>query len=335
MKKGCSWLFLLAGVVLFVNCGGKEAGFIRLIDLLEKKDVVSSPLVGLDSYFPKIIQKCEGKDFRKIEVNSRSYWAIPTQKPIACEVDLDVPLGMSVIGDGREIPYSWSPRADSLSWRWLKGEEGIAFDKFLKQSPAGRFGILEKGAGFGRNFIFPPGLARVEISAKSGDTSSYLPRLEVEINGRKTREIVIGGFQDYVFHEEMKFGENNISVSFKDSLRVRPRSRGEDPETVFLRNLKVRVWNDLVLLAAPSNPPQLAGVYEFQFIPEPVDGIYSIKKCLATGAVLSQPFENQPGGRCVVDVIFQSLSGDGTLKLRLGGNEIGSKEILSRALRDL
>jgi arylsulfatase A-like enzyme len=335
MKRLLLWLLLSVGAIFFVSCGRKEASFYRLIDTLDKKNIVASPLVGLDSYFPKSVQKSEGKDFRKIELDSQAYWAMPTQRPIACQVDLDIPPGMTVYRDRKEIPFSWTPLANSLSWRWLKGEEGIDFDKFVKRAPTGNFGILGKGEVFARNFIFPPGMARIEISAKSGDSSSYLPRLEVEINGRKARVMTISKLQEYVFYEEMAFGENNIKISFKDSLLVKPRRRSEEPEAVYLRNLKVRVWTDLVLISSPSHPSQLDGAFEFQFASEPVDKIYSVKRSLSSSAGLREPIEIMEGGRRVIDIIFQPLVKDATLTLRLDGNEIGSRKIKGRGWSSL
>ena len=315
-------------ILSFSNCQGKRGSEIyRLIDHLDKRNVISSPLAKLDQYFPLKSQKAQAKELKRIEMDGQSYWVVPTLGPVACPLDYDIPPDLVVSRDGKRLAPSMTPLGDSLSWRWLSGEQDIDFSKAL--GPSGRFLLLQREQRWESSLILPGGQAVIEIFAKSGNPDSYRACLEVEVNHSKT-ELCIGHYRAYKFVENLSLGLNQLKITLKKTIPRVSKTRPGPNETAYLEVMKVTALRDLILISAPANKNSLEGDFELSYPAEPVDQLIRIKKRLVPAEALTQTFDLENPAAKNFEVFYQAGTKSGLLSLWHKDKQIGSTKITGR-----
>ncbi len=315
-------------ILSFSNCQSKRGSEIyRLIDHLDKRNVISSPLVKLDQYFPLKIQRAQAKELKRIEMDGQSYWAVPTFGPVACPLDYDIPPDLVVSKDGKRLVPSMTPLGDSLSWRWLGGERDIDFSKAL--GPSGRFLPLQREQIWESSLVLPGGQAVIEIFAKSGNPDSYRACLEVEVNHSKT-ELCIGHYRAYKFVENLSLGLNQLKITLKKTIPSVSKTGPGTNETVYLEVMKVTPLRDLILISAPANKNSLEGDFELSYPAEPVDQLIPIKKRLVPSEGLRQTFDLENPAAKNFEVVYQAGTKSGLLSLWHKDKQISSTKITGR-----
>ncbi|MFQ6082104.1 MAG: sulfatase [Candidatus Aminicenantia bacterium] len=327
MLRNLLIFYSLLILILNSSCRKKEFEIYRFLDQLDRKNIVSSPLIDLDAKFTSIKQECGGEDFKLLVIDSNKYWATSTIFPVLEQNEFENPEKMVILRNGKSLTYSRTPLTNSYSWRWLRGERKVEFRNYKKYKKFRHYIIFQKGEIFETSILLPSGISIFEISAKSGDPNSYLPCLEVWLNNKKIREILIGSHKVYKFIENVKLGENKLKIYFKKSYFFSRDVKNIENEIVYLDILKIKTLSDMILVSPPKNNNLLKGKFEFIYSPEPMDKIYLAKKYLTPNEYFKKILEFDSPGRKTLEIIFQSKMKNGLYSLWLGEKKIGIKKI--------
>jgi len=319
-------------IIFNSSCRRKEFDIYRFLDHLERKNIVSSPLIDLDTKFTSLKQECRGEDFKLLIIDKNKYWATSTILPVLEQSEFENPEKMLILRNGKKITYSVTPLVNSFSWRWLRGEKEIDFIKYRKYKRFRHYIVLNKGEVFETNILLPSGISIFEISAKSGNPNSYLPCLELWLNNRKVKESLIGSHRVYKFTEDVNLGKNKLKIYFKKSYFLSRNDENIENEVVYLDILKIKTSSDLILVSPPKGKNLLNGKFKFIFTSEPVDEVYPVKRHLDPNESLKKILEFGSPGRKTLEIIFQSRIKDGLFNFWLGERKIGTKRITEQGL---
>ncbi len=315
-------------ILLFSNCQSKRGPEIyRLIDHLDKRNIISTPLAGLDRYFPLKSYRVPAKDLKRIELDGQSYWAVATLGPVACPADYDIPPDLAVSQDGKKLATSMVPLDDSLSWRWFSGDRDIDFT--TPEQPSDRFLHLQREQIWESSLVLPGGQAVIEIFARSGNPDSYRACLEVEVNDSKT-ELCIGHYRAYKFVENLHLGLNQLKITLKKSVPHISKTRRATNEAVHLETMKITALRDLILISPPANENSLEGDFGLSYPAEPVDQLIPIKKRLVPLDGLEQTFNLENPAANNFEIVYQAGTRSGLLSLWHQDKQISSAKITGR-----
>ncbi len=330
-KKGRRTIILwFCLAVLLSGCRRREPGLYRLIDHFEKRDVLASPLSGLEKYFRPSVLTWRENDFQKIILDSRVYWAASPPFPIAAQYDFEEPPDVVVLREGEALSYSQTVLRGAYSWSWLKGEKRVQFEDSSKKSGSKRSLVLKKGEAFDASLRLPPGNAIIKVLAKSGG-SGYLPCLEVGINDQRSRGIYVGQTMGFEFTEEMKFGENKIHLAFHKSLPSSTRQDRVENESLFIELVTIKVLRDLILISPPEGEMAVKGTFELRYVPEPVDKIIPLRRTIVSSEPYALPLDFGSAGPKTARILFGPVLQKGGIKIE-GGQGIASKTSLPPGL---
>jgi len=299
---------------------------LRLTDLLDHKNVVRSPMTHLAERFIAVDQKVAAADMQPVVKDGQSYWAFTTTAPLLQLPEADAPGSAELRSGTEEWHYSETPLESQPTWRVVPGSQAIELQAApsagAKKGPA----ILTRGRALEASVFLPAGDALFEFSAFSGAPESYRPRLTVTVNGH-SRDVLLGSSPQVRLAQNVPMGKTTLRILFDSSVPAAARAPEAGIETVAIRAARVRSASDLILISLPQGQGSPTGSFDLTYVPEPVDIFLSVNKSVAPGELHSQKVELPAIGLGTLGVSGRSLSGPGWLRLWLGAQELGAKEV--------
>ena len=322
------WAALAVTISAALSCrGAKTTDFVRLTDLLEKRHVIQSPLMGMEEIFAPVVQKVPADALQLLEMDGTSYWAFGSDAPAAWRWGKGVPSEMSLRHGAEEWAYSEKPEPARPGWRWRRGTQDIVFAGSGAGSVQGETGLrLEKGRALEALVYLPSGAALFEFETASGAPATFRPRLTVTVNGQ-SRGFVLGAAARVRFAEEIASMRTSVRIVL-DSIPPGPgRAARPDSEFIIIKNPMVTTSSDLILISLPEGQASPRGVFEFGFVPEPVDVVLPLTGTIASGTRIARKVEIPADGTGTLSVSGSWLSGRGRLRLWVDGRDLGPNDI--------
>ena len=316
---------VLSLAALSCHKAGNE-NLLRLTDLLDQKNVVQSPMTRLGERFIAVDQKIPAADLRPVVKEGQSYWAFATTAPLLQLPEADMPESSALRSGAEEWHYSERPLPSYATWRVVPGSQTVNFHAVPPAETKKGRAILARGRALEASVFLPAGDALFEFSAFREAPESYRPRLTVTVNGH-SRDILLGASFLVRFVQNVPMGKTTLRVSFDSSVPAAAKSPKAGAETVTIRAARVKCSSDLILVSLPQSQRSPAGSFDLSYIPEPVDIFFSVAKNVARGELYSQKVALPDLGLGTLAVSGRSLSGPGRLRLWLGAQELGSREV--------
>jgi arylsulfatase A-like enzyme len=245
---------LLLSLILFsVGCKREFAPY-RLIDHLEERNVIASPLIRIMDEFKKAEQEFKGDDLFPLpprETRSPT-WAIQADSPILGAEEDARPEGMRVLRNGQEIEFREDAAPDQYSWKAtqiLQTIEPERFPKYAKFKDRNEVVLSRNEYFVSQEIFFPQAEVSFDISAQSQDRAGYSPRLQVYLDEALIQEIRLGPRRIYRFSHRTNRGKGRLRVGFREVDRPGP---GGAKEGVVLDRIVLRVDQGLILISGPE-----------------------------------------------------------------------------------
>ncbi len=323
--------WILAGVLLLAvwpGCRKKETSPLRLDERLQNENVALSPLREFDKVLPQQTLTYPGSDLREVAVGPKKYWGLVTEHPLTEPSDLEEPAGAELLVDKEKIAFSPLPLKDAWSWRWIKGEKKIDLRPEEEQRAAAKKIDLESGMNVAANGVFPPGPALLELSAQSGDPASSRPRLEIEVNGEISKDIVLDENRIHRWTGMMRPGTNAIRLAYAQTGTPAPRRKAGSRETARIHYLKIRTAGDMILISAPPGQSPAGKTFVFRYAAAPARSIEPVKKAIGPGQEWAFDSKNEVPAERSVEVIVHAAAAAGSLEFRMNGGAAEVRPII-------
>jgi arylsulfatase A-like enzyme len=316
-----------AALLLFFGSCGKPrtGGVLRLIQVLDKSNIVSSPLSRLEEGFLPITDRVEVRDLRRISVKGESYWAFGSSSRLL-EPAEQQPAETAKLRQGSvEFRYSDTSLPSFPTWRRVKGAVSVDMAGAAPDPAYKGWYKLVRGRTLRGSKVLAGGKTVFDLSVRRVDPAAPPVPLSVTVNGR-LHEFRVGSSDRVVFVDECSPGETAIEVAFGGSPGATAVGRGGD-EFILVRPLWVWSGSDLILMSLPKGQEAPVGDCEFTFVPEPGDVIASVAQDLSGGRPFRTGLVTTAPGPATLELSGSCLSGPARLGLRLDAERAGSVEL--------
>lgn len=299
---------------------------LRLIQVLDQKNVLHSPLVHLEESFVPSTQKVPAADLRSVTLDGYEYWAFAPAAPLVSLPDEELPEKAELRQGETEFRYSETPLASSPTWRWIKGERSIDWHGGESQSGLKGWSKLRKGESLRAFGFFSAGEVLFETQARSGDPKSYRCRLIMTIGGRSSK-VTVGEPARVRLLEQMPLRNTDIQVSLEGSDSAPGRTGRAGGEYALVRPVQIISPSDLILVALPQDQKAPSGTYEFTSVPAPADSFQSLAREVALDENVKQVLEFKTSGMAALELAGRSLSGPVRISLWVDSKACGSRDV--------
>ena len=314
-NKSAKFLIYLAYLIFFLTCSisqKKDYFLYRFIDHLDKKNILTSPLIGLYEKFERINQKWTGRELKLLKIQQQKYYAISSQLPVLGWQDQGKPEMMNISVGGKEIPFQKESLPGRLGWKIQKGE--IEIDQFKKNRKKTQVGLLNEKERLMEQVILPEGEFILDIWAESKDPLTHFPKLKIVLNDKPIGEIIIGRHKCYKLTSQARLGWNKFVFSFEESSITK-----EHPERgLYIDKITIKSMKDIILFTGMENKRRfLTSEFSAEYLAEPIDKIYQIEKAIESNHRYVQEIEFDSSGKKKIEIIGHSSSLDSALKIEL------------------
>ncbi|NIM90309.1 MAG: sulfatase-like hydrolase/transferase [Candidatus Aminicenantes bacterium] len=301
----------------------KKPGPYRFIDRLEKKNIITSPMIGLQKNFQWIEQEWTGKDFIPLTMNGKKFWTVSTRFPILGKNEAEKPEGMRLSLPGKEIEFSRNPKSNAFTWQWMKAKKEIIARKLYRSKRKNRGIVIYRKEVFETEVILPQGEVIFEIFVSSGNPESYSVHLDVFLDDERIGTLLVKNYKAYRLVKKANLGKHRLILSFRDSSPVLKKGR----ESIYLVNINLEALRDILLVSPPKGrEPEEEGVFKASYYCEPVDNIITPPQ-----AESSQYFQQEVtfaiSGKRKIEILGQRACLDSSLTLWLDEEKIGTQRI--------
>ena len=312
-------------VLFFASCGKpRTEGVVRLIQVLDKSNVVRSPLMRLEEGFKRATDVVSAGDLRSLSLNGEPYWAFRPSSHLLGLADREpAEQGVLRLKDGPEVRYSETPLPSYPTWRLMAGDVSFEMAGAVPDPKYRGWYKLLRGHTLRGSKALAGGPTLFDMLVKRASPGGPPEKLVISV-GDRSREFQVGSSGSFVFSEDCPIGETQVRITF-----VGPKAAGDRKKDDFLlvRPLRVRSGSDLVLLALPKGQSVPSGTYEFDYVPEPPDAVVRVDRDLAPGASLQAELVTAASGAATLEMSGSSLSGPGRVSLRLDAKRMGSMTV--------
>ena len=320
IKKKIRYLIFLIYLIVFLTCSifqKKETTPYRLIDHFNKKNIISSPFIGLYQKFDRINQKWSGQELKPFQIEGKKYYAIPSLLPILGWEERGKPEMMKIFLQGKEIPFLKDSSPDAFGWKLKKGE--FELDQFIKNREKAEALILNEKQTFIKRILLPASQFILKIWAKSTDPSAHFPRLRIYLNNNPLGEIVIDRSRCYKLTGQAKFGVNVLVFSYEKSTIIKEQpAKGLSIDKISLKAMK-----DIVLLANVKDKRRLlTSEFSAEYLAEPVNKIFKIEKNIDSSQSHLQEIEFDSSGKKIIEIVGFSPNLISSFTVKLNDNKI-------------
>lgn len=241
ISKQKKLIFTLALILLSIfNCK-KEVKYYRLIDHLDKNNIVYSPLTDLETNFDKAEQEWKREQMHPFLIGKTRFQGITTTYPILGTVDSDAPKHMKVFKDGKELPYLDNQKFEKQGWKWIKCEKIIQIQRNFYRKE------LFNGKTFYTTDInLPEGETMFEVRIINDYPESFSPRIKIALDDNIIGNIRITDSQHYRIYKKVHIGNHRLGLIFE---KIPDSSDGNNEKiSIHVISVKIKCPNDLILV---------------------------------------------------------------------------------------
>lgn len=259
----CALIYLGASI----NCGSSSSDksrLIRILDRIDKKNIIHSPLRNIIEKFNFVEENFTGKWVYLPDLSSpdQEIWAISSDHPILGNHDSDFPEGIKLLKDGQELEYL-SGAEQRIGWRWIGTSETLDLRGFEGYDKTRRGIVLNGENSFQFEKLLPKGNLILDLYLVNSNWQKEQVKVTVSFDDSREQELVVTRKKYFRIRKKLSLGRYKIEI------KLSPRSdERKDPVTpVVLGQVKITGNQDIILLTHPRQEereiPQ--GEYRFQY----------------------------------------------------------------------
>ncbi len=311
-------------VLLFSSCGKpRTEGVVRLIQVLDKANVVRSPLMRLEEGFARITDTVKARDLRPLSVKGESYWVFRTSSRLLGLADREPDEQAVLRQNGVDFRYSETSLPSYPTWRRIKGDSTIEMSGAAPDPAYKGWYKLVRGHTLRGTKMLAGGRTLFDLVVKRVTPTASPEKLSISVGDRR-QDLQVGSSGRLVFAEECASGETQLQITL---VGPKPVDGPQTKDFILVRPVRVESASDLILLALPKGQTAPSGIYEFAYVPEPGNAVVPVKHDLAPGKTLEAELRTSAPGPATLEMAGSCVSGPGRIAVRLDSKLMGSVEV--------
>jgi arylsulfatase A-like enzyme len=317
---------LICFFYLAASCVRKKPGpeFIRLIDHLGEKDILSSPLLDLESQFDRVKQEWSGQDFVSLNLRRRKCWAVSTRYPLLASNETRKPEKMAVSREGQELAFSQNAMSQAWSWRFIKGQLDLLPRKIHPKKRRGEGIVLGRNEFLETDIILPQSKVAIDIFAGSENADGGGLRMSVFLDDQKIATLAVRGYRAYRILAETRLGAHRLRLSLGGSALDQ---EGKSDE-LYVDLIQVKAQKDILLICPPAGEEgRPEGMFAATFYREPVDRFIAPGPSGEIEHTFPMETVFASTGKKQIEIIGQPKRVPASLSLWVGDRKIATKRI--------
>jgi len=243
------------------QAGSGPPEILRIIDLMRREHVVSSPLKDLIYKFRRIEEDISDR-WRFIPGLSSSIqgvWGVSSQHAVLGDPESPERDDLRLLRGGQEIPYLGTDPRSAMNWRLVRTAE--AFD--LRSQPGfdrdARGVALKKGKSIAFEKLLPDSEVTLQLYIVNANWKSYRPRIRVMLDEEPVEEFVVSRKRWFKIRFTPNLGLHEIKLHYSGE------GGGDPDEQVLIGNVRLDSSSEVILLSVDQGPSSQPPAGNFLF----------------------------------------------------------------------
>jgi arylsulfatase A-like enzyme len=239
----------LALIAASINCDSsikKEPRLIRIIDSLAEANIVQSPLKNIIERFNPVEQNISGKwvHLPDLSGQDQEIWGTSSNHPILGNHLSEVPEGMKLLNDGREVEYLKVEKRQKIGWRWIGTSETLDLRGFKGYDKTKQGVILNKDNSFQFEKLLPKGNLILDLYLVNSNWQNEQLKVTVTFNGTDAEELIITRKKYFRIRKKLALGRYTIEIKYSGT-----KEQNDSRTPVILGQVKITGNSDMLLLS--------------------------------------------------------------------------------------
>jgi arylsulfatase A-like enzyme len=255
-------LAILAGFISCNSASKNESRIIRIIDSLSEENIIQSPLRNVIERFNFVEENITGKWSYIPDLSSedQEIWGTSTSHPILGNHEAEIPEGIKLLKDGRDVEYLSGDKKQKIGWRWIGTGETLDLREFNGYDKTRRGIILDENNSFQFEKLLPKGNLILDLYLVNEEWKNRQPKLTITFNGENAEELVISRKKWFRIRKKLPLGRYTIAVGYSET-----DNQNISNTPVVLGQVKMTGTSDILLLTQPRKNDHSVPQDEFSF----------------------------------------------------------------------
>jgi len=249
-------LLIILCILVTFSCSNSRsktipAAPLRFIDLLEAKNIISSPFIDIEQHFSPFQEEHQNDALFIPELSTSEIkcWSIMTKYPILTLGKTNQPYSLQVKLNHSSLPVLEEKKGDEISWQLIKISKKIDLSNDENYNKGFRCVVLDMDEEVSFEFLATSSPLELQIKARRNWHPSFM---DILVDDKLVEEIELTRVNRF-YYVTLHLSPGTHRLSIKPRIKGPRRAGGPTPPRILIYEVKLESNNDLINFYVPSS----------------------------------------------------------------------------------